>query len=525
MSDVDPETGDVIHEVSNLQSTLEKVLLNQLDKFQILSLIARYCIDLNGERDFTRQRHFLLKFLLENLLKDQDNEYYKQLLDESNRVCNVKRSSGYNCCISGCLYRTNRHKHYIEHLKKVHSRLKKMICNFRNDCTMQFSSWSLLVDHVKTVHTRNKNNSVFARDFEHAYGEQVRNIIDSVNVSCKCSIVSCGGRQFSNIRQLLTHLNTDHFDESRTCIFEDCSHKFSAKSESRKHFRTKHLLMKKIKLKTNHIVVNKEAPAISESDIDSICLDTDSNEALECSSIDDSNLFDKNETVTEDSEYDSLMAYSDFLNRMYCDKFVPSSTIHNIAEEFCAQSVRSKEMCSKKLRSELQNIPDLGTDQIEKIIDNTMMEDNFLKAQRELDSEFKLHRFIKENFKYCSPKEVVLNKEEIEVGCPKECFHYVPIDEALKLLLEDKGLHELVEKERCILGEKATHVVSDVKDGEVYKNVPFFKENPEAYCALFYSDALEVVNPLASARGKHKVVQIFWTLGDIPKHQRSQIDR
>ena len=75
MSDVDPETGDVIYEVSNLQSTLEKVLLNQLDKFQILSLIARYCIDLNGERDFTRQRHFLLKFLLENLLKDQDNEY------------------------------------------------------------------------------------------------------------------------------------------------------------------------------------------------------------------------------------------------------------------------------------------------------------------------------------------------------------------------------------------------------------------------------------------------------------------
>ena len=36
---------------------------------------------------------------------------------------------------------------------------------------------------------------------------------------------------------------------------------------------------------------------------------------------------------------------------------------------------------------------------------------------------------------------------------------------------------------------------------------------------------MEVVNPLAYARGKHKVVQIFWTLGDIPKHHRSQVDK
>ena len=34
-----------------------------------------------------------------------------------------------------------------------------------------------------------------------------------------------------------------------------------------------------------------------------------------------------------------------------------------------------------------------------------------------------------------------------------------------------------------------------------------------------------LVNPLGAAKGKHKVVNVFWTLSEIPKEQRSQIDR
>ena len=42
---------------------------------------------------------------------------------------------------------------------------------------------------------------------------------------------------------------------------------------------------------------------------------------------------------------------------------------------------------------------------------------------------------------------------------------------------------------------------------------------------MLYSDAIEVVNPLGAGRGKHKVIQTFFTLCEIPKHQRSKIDR
>ena len=50
-------------------------------------------------------------------------------------------------------------------------------------------------------------------------------------------------------------------------------------------------------------------------------------------------------------------------------------------------------------------------------------------------------------------------------------------------------------------------------------------KNPGAYAALFYSDGVELSNPLSYARGRHKIVQVFYTLCQIPRSQRSQIDR
>ena len=42
---------------------------------------------------------------------------------------------------------------------------------------------------------------------------------------------------------------------------------------------------------------------------------------------------------------------------------------------------------------------------------------------------------------------------------------------------------------------------------------------------MVYSDAVELTNPLGSGRLKHKIVQVFWSLCDLPKLHRSQIDK
>ena len=59
----------------------------------------------------------------------------------------------------------------------------------------------------------------------------------------------------------------------------------------------------------------------------------------------------------------------------------------------------------------------------------------------------------------------------------------------------------------------------------IYKTNKYFIDNPDALCLFLYSDAVELVNPLGAGRGKHKVIQIFLTLAEIPRTQRSKIDR
>ena len=55
--------------------------------------------------------------------------------------------------------------------------------------------------------------------------------------------------------------------------------------------------------------------------------------------------------------------------------------------------------------------------------------------------------------------------------------------------MEDDGFMEMTEKEREFK-KNIPGVIVDVKDGLAYKNIKYFKENPGAMCAIFYSDAL-----------------------------------
>ena len=39
-----------------------------------------------------------------------------------------------------------------------------------------------------------------------------------------------------------------------------------------------------------------------------------------------------------------------------------------------------------------------------------------------------------------------------------------------------------------------------------------------------YSDAVEITSPLAAGKGRHKILQLVWTVGSLKKKFRSQID-
>ena len=159
---------------------------------------------------------------------------------------------------------------------------------------------------------------------------------------------------------------------------------------------------------------------------------------------------------------------------------------------------------------------------LDKIVsENT--KDDFLSAQEELTSEFKRKKYIEDNFKFIPPKEIILNPEEVKAGLPKDCFHYISLLDSLKVLGEDDSFQYILSPENQDLKDSLS--ICDLKDGNVYRMSPYFRKNPDALALLLYSDAVEVTNPLSFGKGKHKLVSVYWQIGDVPRHQRSQINR
>ena len=319
----------------------------------------------------------------------------------------------------------------------------------------------------------------------------------------------------------MTHINVDHVKEYRQCIFDGCSAQFNPNSVTRNHFRTRHINPKKLKLKKEHLVDINDAEAPAGLDLleDEIMEDHTEEGSLE--DVDDIygnddirflEMAPADGVNAEDQSNFFLMSYADFYNRMCHVKFVPHKTMQIIASEFLTQSLKSLEVRKVKLRESLHNIPNVTDDQIDEIVRKVLVEDDMLNAQIELNTDYKRSKFVQGNFKYVPPLEIVLNKAEVDMGAAKDCFHYIPVAESLKNLLEDPTMIEVFERVREE-DKRKPGVLRDIKDGSAYKNVQFFQQNPGAYVALFYSDALEIVNPLGAARGKHKVVQIFFHLG------------
>ena len=227
---------------------------------------------------------------------------------------------------------------------------------------------------------------------------------------------------------------------------------------------------------------------------------------------------------SDESEDFFLLYYGDFMNRLCHDKFIPHSTVQDISEEFLNNSKKSQEICERKLRDELRDVENLSSTEADKIVSNVVKDDFFIKAQEQLNTQYKRTKFVQERMQYVAPVEILLNKSEVEQGLKKDVIHYVPLDVALKNLLEDKSLVKLLNNEKKRQSKDA-NVITDILDGSLVKTTPFFQENEDALSLIFYSDGVELKNPLGAARGTYKVTQVFYTLANIPKAQRSQVDR
>lgn len=106
----------------------------------------------------------------------------------------------------------------------------------------------------------------------------------------------------------------------------------------------------------------------------------------------------------------------------------------------------------------------------------------------------------------------------------KTFFAYIRIIETLKFTLQDEYIINELKKSPDVSQDAVLHqddLLRDFMDGTVYKNNQIFKYNPEALQIILYQDAFENVNPIGSAKKKHKLLAVYMTLGNIPDYLRT----
>ena len=295
---------------------------------------------------------------------------------------------------------------------------------------------------------------------------------------------------------------------------------------AKNHFSLKHRLPGKRDLKPQFSLSSQsiQSSDLIISDEDNLLHDSEpqSHEIYDDSQLED--LVNDCDIIVGNIEQDEnylLAHYSNFLNKLANIKFVPQSTIQIVVNEFITNVKTSMKRVEQVLKNSLNSL--VPVEKSEKVIADVCGEDPCLAALSLLDTEYKRIKNIQTNAWYVAPKEIVLNREQIRYGESKDSYHYVPIVESFKTLINDVSFKKMRTHESI---EDICHgKYNDVKSGKHYKSNKYFNEHPDAYTLMLYSDAVEIKNPLGSAKGTYKLVQIFYTLGEIPRAQRSKVDR
>ena len=397
------------------RNLLEALTKNQLDRVTLLNNLKKFKVNFNEGSAYVILKYRLKIKLLDNISQIvsecREKEEIEKSMKEAEdllRYHNEKISRlKYKCSFVGCLYESRRHLDYIRHIQRVHPEGSNLKCLYGLKCLNVFSSLALLKDHILHFHQRKHTN-------EASVSSAV--LLDN---HCRCCISKCGGAQFTSMKALMLHLQNFHAKngEMVSCIFENCSTKSDNAESLRVHFQQKHLKLKMCNLKQSNKVSLHSEPETGvfvvdgDSMVDSLEEDRQSvyEDQVDYDPVGD---IDGQDSEDEEEDIDEvfLMAYCDFMNRLLNFQFIPQSSIQLICEEYLKNYMKSNAAKAKVLRTSiLKNIPNTSEDNIKKVLADFEENDSFLKAQKSLDSGFKRLQYLKSNFKYVDPKEILLN--------------------------------------------------------------------------------------------------------------------
>jgi hypothetical protein len=135
-----------------------------------------------------------------------------------------------------------------------------------------------------------------------------------------------------------------------------------------------------------------------------------------------------------------------------------------------------------------------------------------------LGSEHYRMEYFHKFFDFIAPNEILLGRSD---KGEEHKFHYIPLRESLEVILSSKRFP--IEAQRK--PNYKPHILKDYTDGKIYKDIYAKSTTIESEIDLiFFADELETCNPLGSSRTIHKILAVYYTIGNFAAEFRSRIE-
>ena len=321
----------------------------------------------------------------------------------------------------------------------------------------------------------------------------------------KCNSTIRGGlKNLRNHFQTIHGLSVSrgHGEEGFTCAQQGCKRNFAYFHTLRRHI---------LRVHSNHHIPITQRRAVGHSN------DLDSHVTFE----------NRTENIHSDTEtniiFDLRSSVVMLIGNLRANSSVTGSVLTRVIDESEALISETMHHVKEKFTIFFKNKNLMDDPQAQNILATLDIEECF-ENLRTLEQQISA---LKEKFNFIEPIEKMLGGRtdqifDSETGTFKphtvyETFQYVPIIEVLKLIMSHPVAREAISSEK----PAENGVFASFVDGRTFKNHPFFLKHFHALRIELYADEFEIVNPLGSKKGVHKILAFYYRIQNLPVHLNS----
>ncbi|XP_060064737.1 uncharacterized protein LOC132545086 [Ylistrum balloti] len=194
---------------------------------------------------------------------------------------------------------------------------------------------------------------------------------------------------------------------------------------------------------------------------------------------------------------------------------LPISTVDSIVQEIDSLYEQAFDQTEAKVINVLRQQGITGD--IVSSVKDVFGKNHLKKCTELLKTNARRNSYWESSLTVVKPISVMLGRNSRHV---KRVYQYIPILDSIRSMLsQEDALVEVMNSHKSNGQE-----LVDFCDGKYFRENPLFSKHENALQVILYFDEFEVVNPLGSRKGIHKIAAFYFTLGNFSPEKRSELN-